>query len=277
MPSLTSTHRHPTVAVGGLGGSGTRVVAEILHHAGVSIGNDLNRSLDDMLFTFIFRRHETAKTSAQQITELAELYTTLRTSGAGSLSERENELLEQLISEPAFQFAPGWNRKRRQKIVEQKLSAVWGWKEPNTHVFVESLFELYPAIRYVHVVRNGLDMAYSDNQNQLELWGEKYLQTKTTPTPFWALKYWCAVQKKTLELQVKNPQSVYLLSFEKLCLDPLGETRKLLTFLGLQGSDELAEFTSTIRPPESAGRHQSENLNALDSNDVAFARSFEIW
>src|SRR5947207_2715003 len=44
------------VAVGGVGGSGTRVVAALLREAGVYLGADLNDSLDNLWFRLLFRR-----------------------------------------------------------------------------------------------------------------------------------------------------------------------------------------------------------------------------
>src|SRR5512139_426255 len=43
------------VAIGGLGGSGTRVVAAILQEAGVDIGPHLNRSLDNLFFSNLLK------------------------------------------------------------------------------------------------------------------------------------------------------------------------------------------------------------------------------
>ena len=44
------------VAVGGVGGSGTRIVAHLLRELGFDIGDDLNESLDDLCFTALFKR-----------------------------------------------------------------------------------------------------------------------------------------------------------------------------------------------------------------------------
>ena len=41
----------PLVAIGGIGGSGTRAVAQIMQNAGLHMGHDLNVSLDDLAFT----------------------------------------------------------------------------------------------------------------------------------------------------------------------------------------------------------------------------------
>ena len=44
------------VVVGGVGGSGTRVVAQLLIELGFDMGSDLNESLDDLGFTALFKR-----------------------------------------------------------------------------------------------------------------------------------------------------------------------------------------------------------------------------
>src|SRR6266550_6138718 len=46
------------VAIGGVGGSGTRLVAEILRHLGYYMGRDLNEASDNLWFTLLFRRTE---------------------------------------------------------------------------------------------------------------------------------------------------------------------------------------------------------------------------
>src|SRR4051794_10431621 len=52
-----SVGRGPIV-VGGVSGSGTRVVASILREAGAYIGPDLNDDLDNRWFSLVFRRPE---------------------------------------------------------------------------------------------------------------------------------------------------------------------------------------------------------------------------
>ncbi|MCK4821383.1 hypothetical protein KA005_36800 [bacterium] len=51
----------PTV-IGALGGSGTRLVSEILIHSSVYFGQDLNIANDNLLFTYLFKHpHRFAK------------------------------------------------------------------------------------------------------------------------------------------------------------------------------------------------------------------------
>jgi len=44
------------VAIGGVGGSGTRLIAQCLKELGYFIGSDLNESNDNLLFTALFKR-----------------------------------------------------------------------------------------------------------------------------------------------------------------------------------------------------------------------------
>ena len=50
----------------------------------------------------------------------------------------------------------------------------WGFKEPNTHVFLEHLAVRFEGWRYLYVLRHGLDMACSNNVAQLRSWGARY-------------------------------------------------------------------------------------------------------
>ena len=44
------------VVIGGVGGSGTRVLAEILSLFGFYLGNDLNGAKDNLVYTLLFKR-----------------------------------------------------------------------------------------------------------------------------------------------------------------------------------------------------------------------------
>jgi hypothetical protein len=44
------------VAIGGVGGSGTRIVAQLIKDAGFYLGSDLNSANDNLWFTLLFKR-----------------------------------------------------------------------------------------------------------------------------------------------------------------------------------------------------------------------------
>ena len=54
--AMKQINRNSPVIIGGIGGSGTRVVAEILMRIGIYLGHTLNASLDNLWFTALFKR-----------------------------------------------------------------------------------------------------------------------------------------------------------------------------------------------------------------------------
>ena len=49
---------HSPVAIGGVGGSGTRLIAQLLMELGVYMGSDRNDANDNLWFTLLFKRIE---------------------------------------------------------------------------------------------------------------------------------------------------------------------------------------------------------------------------
>ena len=52
--------------IGALGGSGTRVIAQIVNQLGYYIGDDLNKPNDNLVFTRLFKNPEWYKTTDQK-------------------------------------------------------------------------------------------------------------------------------------------------------------------------------------------------------------------
>ena len=49
--------RSSVIAVGGVGGSGTRLIAAFLDRLGIYMGDDQNESLDNLWFNLLFKQH----------------------------------------------------------------------------------------------------------------------------------------------------------------------------------------------------------------------------
>ena len=70
---------------------------------------------------------------------------------------------------------------------------------------------LMPRMRYIHVTRNGLDMAYGRNQNQPRLWGRRFLGIDPIRVdPRYSLKYWVAAHQIILDAPARKWGSVFL-------------------------------------------------------------------
>jgi hypothetical protein len=129
-------------------------------------------------------------------------------------------------------------------------------------------------MKYVYVVRNGLDMAFSENQNQLKyFWGDLILEGDTSPTPRNALRYWVESHKRMRGYKQYLGISPYFLNFDRLCADPHLELMKLRDFLQLEvDANKLAELAATISPPASAGRFREHDCSELRPVDVQYVR-----
>lgn len=235
------------IAVGGVGGSGTRVVARLLQCAGVNIGTDLNESLDDLCFTVLFKRHDLYPPSAcpKQLNEALEIYLACR--GIAPFSEIAMEAhharlgkiqREREQANPWIDSGTLSERITHMASIPEAPSS-WGWKEPNTHIFLPYLIRAIPKFRYVHVMRDGQDMAFSSNQNQLTLWGPKLLGYDNVDcVPAESFAYWCAAHSKIVALQARYPRSIVLLRFEELIANPQKIALQLLGSLSLTISDD---------------------------------------
>nr|WP_246455740.1 sulfotransferase [Sulfitobacter aestuariivivens] len=149
----------------------------------------------------------------------------------------------------------------------------WGWKVPYTHVLIDRLMAWHPTLKYVHISRNGLDMAYSANQNQLGKWGPIFLNREVDIGPRDSLKYWCAVQRRVASAKTRHPDRIFLLSFDRLVEDPVTWISQLIDFLGVHlDAEDKDTLASWINPPRSVDRHKAHDISVLDPEDVAYAQ-----
>jgi len=150
----------------------------------------------------------------------------------------------------------------------------WGWKEPNTHIFLDRLAIAFPHMRYIHVMRNGLDMAHSSNQNQLRLWGSSLLGTaKYEVNPHWSLKYWCAVHRRVTALGRSMGDRFLLLNYDELCRNPEAGLKTLGEFVAPSNPLSTDDLATLVRSPDSVGRFKEFGLDVFDGDDVDYARS----
>jgi hypothetical protein len=221
----------PPLVIGATGGSGTRVVAAIVRRAGYFIGTNLNASLDSMEFPAMYDRW----INRFQLRKLA------------PLCEEEDALM-------TGDFAECVNRHVSTMPAGQRL---WAWKEPRSILLLPFLDERLPAVRFIHVIRDGRDMAFSANQNQLRKHGAAVLKGTLgeAPQPVRSAAVWARVNTAAASYGQERMSGRYMrVSYEALCSEPLPVVRQILDFLGVNGPLPLAEFAAEVSPPDSIGR-----------------------
>ncbi len=203
------------VVLGGSGGSGTRLVAELCLLAGYDMGTRLNKSYDALAFA----RFYTTWVNPYLLREAIPL-------GPGQLRKMEAQFRRCLV---------------RFRGPMQGASR-WGWKNPRAMLMLPFLDASFSALKFVHVVRDGRDMAYSSNQNQPREHGEALLGTdyEGLPKPLFAIAFWSQANRVAARYGEEVMGDRYLrLRYEDLCLDPRAAVERLADFL---------EVTPTDRP-----------------------------
>jgi hypothetical protein len=292
---------HGPIVIGGVGGSGTRVVAEIVAMFGTYLGADLNKACDNLTYTLLFRRPRwfyRNRHDRRQIATGIALFRKLMLRDA-TISAREIAfLMRAVISVAAFGHTspqvgekPGqgngkglWPMERLQRLrrVESGVApgiSHWGWKEPNSHLLIENLAEQFPGFRYIHTIRHGLDMAFSKNQLQLYSWGRMFgvaLPADPALEPRASLKYWIAANQRVLDLRDRiGHDRLLVINFDRLCLEPEAQIRNLMRFLDMKvEADAYRQALRLPRKPSSLGRYRSEDLGQFDAGDLGQLSKF---
>ncbi|OWU82242.1 hypothetical protein ATO6_22615 [Oceanicola sp. 22II-s10i] len=261
------------IAVGGLGGSGTRVLADVLQRAGVFIGSDLSVALDNLWYAFLFGRRDIFVSDSAETDRLIALFFR-QMSDPRPLSAAEIAMLDAVslerLQHPRKKL-DAWSRGFRAHAAQGAPAPNWGWKVPYTYILIERLLEWHPELRYVHMTRHALDMAYSANQKQLITWGPVFLNRDVTKSPADALAFWCAVHRRMERVSERFPDRVHHLDFDRLIRDPEAVLSETMHFLKRPvTANKLAELAARVRLPETVGRHMAGSLSDFRPEDLAY-------
>lgn len=246
----------------------------LLHMLDYFLGDDLNEALDNLWFTLLFKRRSILVESESDFRSLVSLFVS-RMSGTTTLSERECGRIFMLAEQERLQHSQEWLIERAYSFSLSKGSKrsgqPWGWKEPNTHIVIDRIFAFHPDLRYIHVVRHPIDMATSNNQNQLQSWGPIFLNRDIIIEPRLSLSYWCASHRRIMHFLRSWPERTMMIEFDALCAVPDLHCRKVAKFLGAElGDDVLADFCKFVRRPESPRRLRSIEIAQYDPTDLAY-------
>ena len=226
--------------IGATGGSGTRVVARIVRSAGMFIGTDLNDSEDSLRFGD-YSDQWINRFIAQPPPDLP-----------GDLESEMDNSLEEAI------------RGHLSSIGAE--SVAWGWKEPRSIYLLPFFHSRFPALKFLHVVRDGRDMALSSNQNQLRKHGAALLAATelATDRPGQSIALWNRINLLRADYGENQLRDHYLrIRFEDLCSDPVPVIRQILDFFELPG-DPRTMAGSEVHPPGSVARWRNESPEVLE-------------
>lgn len=228
----------PPVIIGATGGSGTRVVAEMLARAGFHLGRKLNPALDSMDGKALVR---------EWIPPVLEA----RAGGAP-------------IDEPAF-TRDLERRLRRHREGIRDPGGPWLVKNPRWIYLLPQVNARHPRFRFLHLIRDGRDMAFSDNQAQVKNLGHLVADVPAdAPLAVRSIALWGRVNLDAAAFGEASLGERYLrIRFEDLCARSLETARAILDFAGADADP--AEAAALVRPPESIGRWRAQDPEVRDA------------
>lgn len=272
------------VAIGGLGGSGTRVFSALMQQAGFYMGSNLNGPLDNLWFTILFKRRQFVERGATpaELDQATRIFVTAMTSGlTGGLPLADRKLLDQIRATvpPQGNWRVGAGGAAVEALINSTASPKtlvhgWGWKEPNTHVFLEALDQRIAGFRYIHIVRDALDMAFSANTWQVKHWGSKNRKAKpddtdNPPLPVRQLRFWTAANHKAIEYGTTHMKDRFMvIGYERFCANPKPHWQQIMRFLD-RPTD--TGFPADLISPTSIGRRDDHDLSMFPKADLAAA------
>ena len=268
--------RNPIV-IGGVGGSGTRVVAELCSQSGVFLGPDLNRASDDLLYTYLFkhpglpREIQSSNPDPEMIARLG-LHERLVFGETPSSGRDWLRILKCGWRHAWGRYGCGWVMQRWNMAASGRRdprSRRWGWKEPHALLCIRELACLYPESHFVLVMRNGLDMAFSSNNQQFMTWGHYFSVDTNDSSPRNRFRFWHRVNRFAVRVATDCLAGrCCIVRLEELFLDPMDSIPRLFGALDL--ALRLTEDMINIpRMPESHGRHRLHNTGWIDSSVVS--------
>ncbi len=281
------------IIIGGLGGSGTRIVAEILKKFGYYMGNDLNIANDNLLYTLLLKRPRWFYKNFENKTRIKtgiKLFHKLMVGGKTTIPENYF-LLNAVITTAVFgrNLTGGgqglsWPIERIHRLFQKNNQmntqhVGWGWKEPNSYMLIDEFAEYFPNYRYIHTIRHGLDMAFSANQQQLYNWGPFFdvdIPESRLDEARSSYKFWINVNQKILNFSERvGDDRVLFVIFDDLCLSPQDTIQKIMAFLDVEVDKEIfQEALEVPKPPGSMGRYKKEDFGLFDQADLEYLKHF---
>ena len=228
----------PPIIVGAVGGSGTRVIAQVLQKAGWFMGARRDSRNEDSLPIACF------------LTKWLKKLKDFPQVDARTLARAHRDF-ERMV------------HVHRRGIPSS--TARWGWKNPRSMWLIPFFADRFPKMKFVHVIRDARDMVLSENRYFLKDHGSWVLGPDWWRDPVAAqLELWRLGNKRAVEFgQQYLGDRYHMVRYEDLCQKPAETVSCLLHFLGADEAN-VAPLIGGIRDRGNIGRWRQAGAKVAD-------------
>ncbi|HEX7503619.1 MAG TPA: sulfotransferase [Acidobacteriota bacterium] len=229
----------PPLIIGGSGGSGTRVFLEIACRGGLFMGEQNRTNSRD------------SEPFAQNFVKKWRFKYLL---AGGRPSEPEVRRMRRDLDKALVNHRRGIPSR----------DTAWGLKFPFSIFFLPFLNEQLPGMRYLHVIRDGRDMAFSPRQRALVRIGHIFLRDQwprleRQPQPVQSMALWSRINLQAARYGREAMGERYLrVRFEDLCADPRAVISRIFNFIGAP-EPNLDNACAEVASPPTIGRWRRQD------------------
>jgi len=230
----------PPVVIFNKSHSGSRFLARLAQDQGIFMGADLNESLDALPFLPLVERVVLDHSPAFELLRRAELWPTDVRALVGAALDAH--------------------------LAGHRPGQPWGWKLCETVYIVPLIATIFPHARFVHLVRDGRDVAFSDHVSpELPFWRKVYFGNDAVMSwrgmpldneAYFRRSYLYNARHWLESVRLGRSYGAMLgdryceVGYEELCMRPDVAGRRFMEFLGLP-LDEAA-LAATAREAQTA-------------------------
>lgn len=273
-PSLDPT---APVVVGALGGSGTRVFGQMMLALGLHIGSNRNHAEDSLTASLLFNRPGHAEDLDTNIDRFDWISRLLL--GTASVADRFAVLgAVGGVRHPPLRYRLRYALGSVRERGPAGGAHGWGFKEPNTHLFLPSLARAFANMRFIYVMRHPLDMAFSGNRQQLANWAPMFgieVPDADDELPAAQLDLWLASTERALRIGPELCGDRFLaVDYEGLLDDPAAGVGPIRAHIGGDPTVTDADLAALVERPATAGRYQDEDLSQFRPDQLDAVREY---
>ncbi len=236
------------IIVIGMHRSGTTLVAKLLNELGVFMGRELDFYYEAKCFQNINK-----KLLAAQGAHWAKPQPFIDAIKNESVSKAGKSIMKDLLETYSESYG------------KSKDSGIWGWKDPRNTLTLPLWLQIFPDAKFIHIVRNGLNVAVSLYQRDILYWikksTEKRLFPPTIPTSF---RLWEIYVRQGLKHERKNSK-ILRIHYENLLSNPEKYVRIIAEFSGIKIDTGKTKkiIQKLFKPPKNRGWWENTHIKIL--------------